>query len=383
MTVASENLFPKLLLVNAAAPAAPAAGLVKVYSKVDKKLYHKDDAGLETRLGLDAIADLTILGNNSGGPLTPFALTAAQVRTVLALAAIATSGSASDLGSGTLAAARIASGSLALSKLADIADARLLGNNSGGAGPPLELTAAQVRTLLALAAIATSGSGADLSAGTVANAALANMADQRLKGNVSGGAAAPADLTAAQVKTFLALVAADITNLGANVATWLATPSGANLAAALTSALTIGKGGTGLSTTEGPFGNLGGFLNSHTQNGTTASRYLGSAGAMLIIPKGYKAEVYAISCHTASTLPPAGQTATPKLFQDGSDQSGSFTTDHLISNSSASSLTKPTSAPFVVDATAADVQLNVEQTLTATTGTLTITSSIFGRVYKP
>lgn len=39
---------------------------------------------------------------------------------------------------------------------------------------------------------------------------------------------------------------AKLTGLGANVATFLATPSGANLASALTSALTVAKGGTGL-----------------------------------------------------------------------------------------------------------------------------------------
>jgi hypothetical protein len=158
--IASDNIFPKVLIASGAVPADPAAGMVKIYSKVDKLLYARDDAGLETRLaGLSAIADQTMLGNISGGSALPIALTATQIRTLLALATIATSGSASDLGSGTLAAARIAAGSLALSKLANMADLRVLGNNSGGAGPPLELTAAQIKALLAIANTDVSGLG--------------------------------------------------------------------------------------------------------------------------------------------------------------------------------------------------------------------------------
>jgi hypothetical protein len=71
--------------------------------------------------------------------------------------------------------AKVAAGAaIALTKLADIAAARLLGNNTGSPGPPIELTAAQVRTFLAVAAIATSGSASDLSAGTIPSARMPN-----------------------------------------------------------------------------------------------------------------------------------------------------------------------------------------------------------------
>ena len=72
------------------------------------------DAGVVTLAKQAALAANSIIGNNTGGAATPIALTAAQAKTLLAiasgdvsgLAAIATSGSASDLGAGTLPAAR-------------------------------------------------------------------------------------------------------------------------------------------------------------------------------------------------------------------------------------------------------------------------------------
>jgi hypothetical protein len=133
------------------------------------------------------IADQTLLGNNTGAPHAAIALTPAQVRTLLSLAAIATSGSASDIGSGTLAAARIADASLALAKLANIPDQTILGNNIGVAGPPITLTAAQLKTILGITTIVTSLNGA-------AGAATLAAADT----GVQIGGVAPA-LTVGQV----------------------------------------------------------------------------------------------------------------------------------------------------------------------------------------
>jgi hypothetical protein len=71
--------------------------------------------------------------------------------------------------------------------------------------------------------------------GVVSNAKLADMGQATFKMRAAGaGTGVPIDGTVAQAKTALAYVASDITNLGVGVATWLATPSSANLLAAVT-----------------------------------------------------------------------------------------------------------------------------------------------------
>lgn len=47
---ASDNAFPKVILVEGSAPATPAAGQVKVYAKGDGYVYSMDDTGAETPL---------------------------------------------------------------------------------------------------------------------------------------------------------------------------------------------------------------------------------------------------------------------------------------------------------------------------------------------
>ena len=164
----------------------------------------------------------------------------------------------------------ISAGVVSNAKLATMATLTLKGNNSGVAATPIDLTAAQVKTLLAIAAADVAGLGALATAGTlnlstqasgtlqaaqapalngdvtstagslataitanaVTNAKLATMATLTIKGNNTGTAASPLDLTAAQVKSLLAITTTDVTGLGA-----LATLASVNLSTQVTGVL--------------------------------------------------------------------------------------------------------------------------------------------------
>lgn len=103
-------------------------------------------------------------------------------------------------------AGSVADGSITNAKLADMATARIKGRATAGTGDPEDLTAAQVKTLLAIAAgdvsglatVATSGSAADLSTGTLASARLPAFGS----GDVSFAAAGGAGTIAAAAVTF-------------------------------------------------------------------------------------------------------------------------------------------------------------------------------------
>lgn len=190
------------------------------------------DAGAVTVSKMADLAASTILGNNTGGAAAPIALSAAQVKALLAiaagdvsgLAAVATSGSASDLGAGTLPAGRmpaltgdvttsagavattIAANAVDNTKLADMPARTLKGKATAGSGDPEDIavgTDTVVGRVTGGGIIAAQLVTAQVADDQITNAKLANMATGTIKGRSTAGTGDPEDLTGTQATALL------------------------------------------------------------------------------------------------------------------------------------------------------------------------------------
>jgi len=104
-------------------------------------------------------------------------------------------------------------------KLADMVTQTMKGRSSGGTGDPEDLTATQVRTLINVASgannyihpnhsgdVTSVADGAQtIAANAVSNTKAADMPANTMKGNNTGGAADPKDLSVAEVQTLLGI----------------------------------------------------------------------------------------------------------------------------------------------------------------------------------
>jgi len=193
---------------------------------------------LNANVTLAKMADLaqsTIIGRAAGaGTGVPTALSNTQVKTLLAIASGDVSGlgalatlstvTATELGTDAVTSVKIQNSAVTLAKIANIATARILGRVTASSGVVEELTAAQTKTMLAIASGDVSGLGALATLGSVAAgqidtnavttvkildanvtlAKLENRAQATFIGRASGaGTGVPQELTATQARTIL------------------------------------------------------------------------------------------------------------------------------------------------------------------------------------
>ena len=181
-------------------------------------------AGAVTLAKMANLAANSIIGNNTGSPATPIALTAAQVRTLINVADGANNyvhpNHSGDVTSVADGATTIANDAVTFAKMQNIATDSLIGRDTAATGDPEAITvtggiefsgAGSIRTSAFTGDVTKTAGGTALTiaADAVDNTKLANMAANTIKANATAGAADPADL-AVGTNTVIGRVAGNI-----------------------------------------------------------------------------------------------------------------------------------------------------------------------------
>ena len=228
------------------------------------------DANTISNAKLSDVPTATLKGRVTAATGDPEDLTAAQARTLLGLAAIATSGSAADLAAGILPAARFddtAHGTRAGGTLHAAATGSVAGFMAAADKSKLDGVAASANNYVHPNHSGDVTSVADgattIAANAVTNAKAAQMTANTFKANNTGATANAADITAAQAKTLLAIAATDVSGLSAMATTTNAASLTGTLNAAQMPAYTgdvtsaAGSVATTLATVNGNVGSFG------------------------------------------------------------------------------------------------------------------------------
>jgi hypothetical protein len=279
------------------------------------------------------MAQNTIKGRITASTGDPEDLTAANVRTILGLAAVATSGSAADLSTGTLPAGRmpaltgdvttsagavattIANAAVTYAKMQNVsATSRVLGRKTAGAGSPEECTLSQVLDMIGSAAdgdilYRTGGAWARLAIGSSTNVLT-------VTGGVPVWAAAAGGSTTPPTKQYLT------SGSGATYTT------PANCKKIIIQMIGAGGGGAAATTNAGATGGTTTFnsINAAGGGGGNPSDGLGGVGgtggtgsASLRLPGSAGCSI------TAATTSSTGGAGAPGIFGTGAPRQGAAT----------------------------------------------------------
>jgi hypothetical protein len=222
-------------------------------------------AGVVTLANMQNRATQTFIGRNTAGAGAPEELSVATAKTMLGLTGtnsgdqtITLTGDVSGSGTGSFATT-IGSNVVTNAKAAQMGANTIKGNNTAATANAADIALGVDEVLRRSGSGNISGGTLvtnNIGANQVTNSRLAQMATNTIKGNNTAGTADPIDLTAAQTKTLLAITESDVASLTTDLAakaplaspTFTGTPAaptpsfGTNTTQVATTAFVLGQG---------------------------------------------------------------------------------------------------------------------------------------------